>query len=106
MANTNIKLPIVEPFELTEPDPHFAAEDGLATELEDSLMTDLQELAASFGKHGHVPAHGGTARRFDTPATTDEPPSGASDPRARPSGRRLEALRRPRAKPEERPFDA
>jgi hypothetical protein len=123
MANSSVKLPVVEPFELNNPtSPGFGA-DG--PELEAALMSELRALAATYGRPaappaGEAPAAPPSPRPLaESPVPTaedvaaarlggrpfpDKPQLEALDPQL--VARRLAQLRRPRANPESVPVMA
>src|ERR1700730_5104141 len=98
MANSSVRLPAVEPFELTDRTPPSAAGGGTDAALETELMADLGVLSHPYGR-ATAPAQSTTdpsAGRLNQGEPTVKPKWDSLDPDV--VARRLAQLRRPQPK--------
>src|ERR1041384_7839080 len=103
MSNASVRLPAVEPFELTDPTPPSAAQGGTDAALENELMTDLGALSHPYGRSAAPRSTSPSpvdpaAGRLKQGEPTDKGKWDSLDPDV--VARRLAQLRRPQPRPE------
>src|ERR1043166_5276801 len=103
MANASVRLPAVEPFELTDPTPPSAAQGGTDAALENEMMTELGGLSHPYAtrpapRSPPPPPVAPAAGRLKQGEPTDKGKWDSLDPDV--VARRLAQLRRPQPRPE------